>query len=355
VADGKIRRINEGKQRIVYLEILRVIAIFGVLFCHTGSEGMHHYLETENRINYWLGVFLASVSQYCIPLFFMISGVLLLRREESISYVLRHRVFKIALVTVFVVLVQYYLNYRRNPAIGFDRKTYLRLLYEGTAAVPHWFLYSYISFLLVLPFLQRLVKIIPEKSWFLYVFLVWEVLNGLFPILEYYQEWGGSKLEMPMFGNVIVWAMLGYFVEYCSEDIFYKKDNLIFLTVVSAVLAAETMHMNDISIPVRQSAVYGGLFAPVYALLVFAVVRYLCYQYNMPAALEKFFCFAGAGVFGTYLMEGELRAFFHPVYVALNTRIYAYPAAFVWIGVCVAAGIVLSNLFRLIPVVGKLI
>lgn len=355
MGDGKIRRINERKQKIVYLEILRVIAIFGVIFCHTGSEGLHHYLETANRLNYWAGIFLVSVSQYCIPLFFMISGVLLLRREESISYVLRHRVLKISLVTVLVVLMQYYLNYRREPAIGFDRKTYLRLVYEGTAAVPHWFLYSYLSFLLVLPFLQRLVKIIPEKSWFLYIFLVWEALNGLLPIVEFYQGWAGSKLEMPMFGNVIVWAMLGYFVEYCSEDIFYRKENLILLTVVSALLAAETMHMNDISLPENHIAAYGGLFAPVYALLVFAAVRYLCYQWSMPGALEKFFCFAGAGVFGTYLIEGELRELFHPVYVALNTRIYAYPAAFVWVGVCAAAGILLSNLFRRLPVVGKLI
>lgn len=54
-------------------------------------------------------------------------------------------------------------------------------------------------------------------------------------------------------------------------------------------------------------------------------------------------------------IEGPLREIFYFVYLALNTRIYSYPATFVWVLVCVAAGILVANLFKRIPVIGRLI
>lgn len=350
-------KAEKGKfeKRKVYLDILRVIAILGVLFCHTGSAGFHHYQETENITNYWIGIFLFSTVQYCIPLFFMITGALLINREESISYVYKHRVLRMVLVIFLIVLFQYYWNYKNNPAIGFDRKTYFRIVFEGSAATPHWFLYAYLSFLLILPFLQRLVKVIPDKSWFLYVFLAHEVINGFFPILAYYQEWGKTKLELPMFPEIIVCSLMGYFIECRSEDIFYKKRNVMIVIAASFLLTLEIMHVNHISIPEKHVATFGAEFAAFYAIAIFVTVRYICHRWNMPAVLKKIFCFGGVGVFGTYLFEGQLRDFFYPVYTALQTRIYAYPACFVWILTCVLAGIIISNIVKRIPFVGKLI
>ena len=347
--------MSEKKPKIVYFEILRVIAIFGVLFCHTGDCGIHHYLETENRLNYWFGIFAVSISQYCVPLFFMITGALLLNRQESIRHVLRHRVLKMSIVTFLAVLMQYLWNHRTEPRMGFDRKQYLRIVYEGGAATPQWFLYTYLSFLLILPFLQRMVKAIPERSWFLYLFAAWEVINGLFPIIAYYQEWGESPLELPMFGNAVICSVLGYFVECCTGDIFYKGKNVFRAFVVVSLLAAETMYMNHISLSREQYAAYCGLFAPAFAFLIYIVVRYACYHRQCPETLAKIFRFAGGGVFGVYLIEGPLREIFYFVYLALNTRIYSYPATFVWVLVCVAAGILAANLFKRIPVIGRLI
>lgn len=340
---------QKSGKKIAYLEILRVIAIWGVLFCHTGYDGIHHYMMTENGINYWLGLALVSLSQYCVPLFFMITGALLLKKEESISYVFRHRTLKLILTTFVVVLLQCLWNYMLNPAIGFNMQIYFSSVFEGSAATPHWFLYEYISLLLVLPFLQRLARVIPDKSWFLYIFLTHEVINGFFPILAYYQHWGDSKLTLPA---VAVNCLMGYYLENCSGDLFYKKKNIAALVMVTLLLLAETMHINHISIPEQQLATFSGSFASAFALTLFVLVRYLCHRWQMRPALEKIFCFAGEGVFGTYLFEGQLRYIFHPIYVLLNTRIYSYPATFVWIAACVLTGILITNIVKRIPAVG---
>lgn len=349
------KKRNDKDKKMVYLEVLRVIAIILVFFNHTGQDGIHHYMLTDNKINYMFGIFLASVAQCCIPVFFMITGALLLKREESIGYVFRHRVLRMVVVTALAVLFQYYYNYCRNPAIGFDARNYFRILYEKGASTPQWFLYAYISFLLVLPFLQRLVKILPDERWFLYLLLAYGVINDFFPILAYHQEWGKTILELPMFPQAIVCSMIGYFVECRSGEIFCKKKNVLIVLLVALLLAAESVHVNYMSAQEKDMVQYGYLFVIVYAAAIFVTVRYLCRRWNMPKALEKLFCFLGGGVFGAYLMEGQLQEFFHPIYVFLNTRIQSYPAIFAQIAVSVAAGILITNLLKCIPFMRKLL
>lgn len=351
-----VRTGRKGKrvEKTVYLEILRLIAIFGVFFCHTGYDGAHHYMRTDNAVNYWFGIFLFSISQFCVPLFFMITGALLLKREESIGYVYKHRVLKMVAVTSLAVLFQYICNCIRNPNQEFEGKTYFRILFEGGASNQQWFLYAYISLMLCLPFLQRLVKALPDNSWFLVLFLVYEIIADFFPILAYYQKWGSIPVEMAMFPRSIVCCMLGYYLECCSEDAFYKRKNLLIFFGVFILLTIISMHMNHVSIPGNELAEYGGLFAMGYAAFFYVTVRYFCSRWDMPGFLGKIFCFAGGGAFGAYLMEGELQKLFHPIYDYLNTRIQSYPAIFVQILVCVLTGIVIANLLKRIPVVGKL-
>lgn len=342
------------KEKIVYLEILRVLAIFGVLLCHTESAGVHHYTETANNLNFWIGIFLASVTQCCIPLFFMITGAVLLNREESIAYVYKHRVLKIAIVILLASPMQYLWLYRGHWD-SMELKGFLQLLYEGSTAMPLWFLFAYLSLLMVLPFLQRLVKVIPDNSWFLYLILLWCLFNDLLTIPEYYLDWNHTRLDLPILENYVLASLMGYFVEHRSGELFLKKKNIFILIGISGLLTALSMYVNYTTLSQSMYVTMGNLFVPVYALTVFVVVRYICHFRKMPVLLEKVVCFAGAGTFGTYLIEIQLRDFFFPIYVALGPKIHAYPAAFVWVGVCVLVGILLANLFKRIPVVGKLI
>ena len=115
------------------------------------------------------------------------------------------------------------------------------------------------------------------------------------------------------------------------------------------------MYVNYTTLSESRFITMGNLFTNVYALTVFVIVRYICHSRKIPALMEKIICFAGAGAFGTYLIEIQLRDFFFPVYETLGPKIHAIPAAFVWVGVCVLVGVLLSNLFKKIPVVGRLI
>ena len=114
----------------------------------------------------------------------MVSGSLLLPKEESIRYVFRHRVLRMVLVLVLFSFFQYlFLIFKGLDA--FDFPYFLTRLYTGDCFSPaYWFLYSYTGMLMMLPFLRKLVKSM-TKNQFLYLFLLIFILRGVMPILQY--------------------------------------------------------------------------------------------------------------------------------------------------------------------------
>ena len=157
-----------------------------------------------------------------------------------------------------------------------------------------------------------------------------------------------------MFGDAVLYSMLGYFVECCTEDFFYKGKNVFWTFIIVSLLVAGTMYMNHTTLDGHYAA-YGSALAPVFSFLIYITVRYICCHWRCPVILEKGFLFAGSGVFGVYLMEGPLRETFYFIYLVLNTRIYSYPATFVWIFTCIVTGILITNLLKKVPVIGKLL
>lgn len=343
------------KEKKTYLEIIRVIAIFFVLYCHTGDSGQEFYRYTFNPLNYWTSLILVPLSHVCVPLFFMVTGACLLQREETFGYVYRHRVLRMILVIVVTTLIQYYLNYRENPAIGFTLNSFLYVFYCGGAIVQQWFLYTYLGLLLILPILQRLVQSVPKNSWFAYIFMLYLVIYGICPVLEYFIGWGNVGIAIPMLTQGTFYCIMGYYIVHRSGDFFLKGSTILAGTGLFTVTTVFNAYLNHDMYRRFGNAGFLDIFLPIYASVIFTVVRFVCTIYHMPVFWEKIICFLGAGVFGTYLFEKQLREILYPVFEWLNPRIHTYPSMVIYLLCCVGVGIVLSNLIKKIPVVGKLL
>ena len=71
-------------KRIDYFDILRAVAIIGVVSIHASSG----YIESSNdNISLVRGMYLIfnKLTRFCVPLFFMISGALFLDCKKDIS------------------------------------------------------------------------------------------------------------------------------------------------------------------------------------------------------------------------------------------------------------------------------
>lgn len=69
------------QKRKTYIDVLRIMGTLMIMFNHTSTFGFALYTVRTQGILYWLYLFLAILVKVAVPIFFMISGGLLLERE----------------------------------------------------------------------------------------------------------------------------------------------------------------------------------------------------------------------------------------------------------------------------------
>ena len=68
------------KNRIYYLDILRVIACLFVILIHSSAQ---YVIENVGSLNFWTGNIIDGLSRVAVPIFVMISGALLLDKNYN--------------------------------------------------------------------------------------------------------------------------------------------------------------------------------------------------------------------------------------------------------------------------------
>ncbi len=141
-------------RRKTWLDMLRILASF--LVCYNHSHGFEMVLGgwEPYDLSCWAGLLFDAFTTVNIPLFFMISGALLLDKEESWETLFRKRIFRfLILLTGFSVLI-----YVGKPPQEASFGDFVRRFLGGEITISYWYLYAYLSFLLVLPFLRRIAR-----------------------------------------------------------------------------------------------------------------------------------------------------------------------------------------------------
>ncbi len=135
-----------GSKRVAYLDILRIVACVAVIFIHFETYMYRNGEFMSGR--YLVSIFMDSASRFSVPVFMMISGALLLKKDIPFSVIIRKYVLKMALILVAWNII-YALYYKDVSLIS---------LLLGHFHL--WYLYVLIGIYLILPFL----KVITDKK-----------------------------------------------------------------------------------------------------------------------------------------------------------------------------------------------
>lgn len=74
-----------SNNRLIYLDILRLIAIFAVVVQHTSN--LIVYYESVGSYEWWIGHIFNSMTRFLgVPVFLLITGLLLLDNQKKESY-----------------------------------------------------------------------------------------------------------------------------------------------------------------------------------------------------------------------------------------------------------------------------
>lgn len=339
----------------VWVDVIRTIAIFAVVLVHVTAPIT---LEFGNVAawNWHVGNALDSLARPCVPLFFMISGYLLLGRDEPAAIFFRKRLTRIAAPMIFWSL--FYLIFTNRNAFSALQWTDLTDLLTSPAEYHLWFLYALIAVYLLVPLL-RLLVLKTNANALQFITLIWLTLASIGPTLEW---WGIEK----DFGSVaLLLGYTGYALAGYALGTLKLTRTYIATAAVVAVISYITITWGTWSASVRSSAFapdiynYVGPIVIVYSCALFVLLRGVCQKFlaTPPPSLNRAIQWASGLSFGVYLIHAAvLELLFKsglslfnifgpsPLLASLSTTITT-----------LAISTVLIALTRRIPVLGRFI
>ena len=192
-----------SRERNYNIELLRVISCLLVVCIHVSNVYSRGYGEVSGG-TYLFSLMTNCFSRVAVPIFFMISGYLLLDENVSLRKSV-HRVVHTIVVLVFWSVLYYFWNI----AYWGDRYDF-KTLFEDPVKKHLWFLYAILGMYIALPFFQLLFKKMSRRL-MEYFFLLWVFFLTLYYVLAL------ADMEftymVPMVGNS---SYLGYSVNTIS-------------------------------------------------------------------------------------------------------------------------------------------
>lgn len=198
--------------RYEYMDWLRVLAIFTVVGIHVASKITSTAPPDEGLWQF--ANLIAAALRWCVPIFFMISGALLLTRKHElpIGTFLNKRLTKV--VIPLLAWSAIYITYKilqRGESYSFSEA--IQLVLTDEVYYHLWFLYVIIGLYLMAPFLKMLVEKMTRKQ-FLYFLGLWFLFSGLLPFIPKFLDYRPA-FTAGMFDPYIGYFMLGaYLVIY---------------------------------------------------------------------------------------------------------------------------------------------
>lgn len=351
-------QLNNNKRK-VHLDLLRLLAIFLVIFNHTGNCG---YMLFTAEMKSPISLVYMMTSIFCkisVPIFFMISGALLLKKEESLKQLFVKRILRIIIVLFLISIPYYYWLHRDN---GVDVFSFIKWIYSNSASTSLWYLYSYIALLLMLPFLRSMVKNM-KKQEFIYLIIGFIVFVGFLPCLEYL-VFNQTKLIHESFSPVlfmtqnVFFALVGYFFEHIYDNVNNKRF-LIIISIFSLLAILFTCFMTYYQAQIGdrtplQLECFFDSFICIPSISVYLLMK----QISKKIKNERIIIIIsviGSSVFGVYLIEKIVRAAVDNVYYLFLPYLGSFISSFIWCAAVLCVSLMIIIPLKHIPIISKIV
>ena len=230
------------------INFLRSLACFLVILMHT--SGPNFYNSWGDKY-WWAANFFNSFTHVCIPLFFMISGSLLLGKEEPLGAYFKKRILRIVPPLVFWGL--FYLLYLQHNG---KMVNWGNDMLASPPMYHLWYLYAILGFYAFLPVIRKFVLYsrLSEVWWFI---ATWFIVGSVWPTaLSLYSDTqcGFNRLGMlsniyhlEYFGGYLGYFVLGFGLSKLKGN--FKTGMLAYVSLSILTMALVYMQSKKIGVP----------------------------------------------------------------------------------------------------------
>lgn len=301
------------KERVIYIDILRILATFAVVLLHSASS---FWYTNPTTINWQFSNFYDGLVRWCVPMFVTISGALFLRDNKERSNIkseykkiISKNIFRIlTALIIWSIAYKIYTDIANNSAVL--NKEFIKLflkIFVYPIYYHLWFLYLIIGLYILAPLLKIFTKNATkqEVEIFLILFLTFGLgLNLANSLLEFF---GFSPIyfnkNLPELGGYIGYFIAGfYFTNFtlskkCRKYLYILAFIFVLFTITGTSL---------LSIHIKRTEILYQNLTPHTAFITFAIfvfVKDKFYHYNFSQKASNLIVKTSLLTFGIYLIH----------------------------------------------------
>lgn len=345
--------IRMQKKKILYLDILRIIASLAVIAIHVAAQNWNSY--TVDTFEWGAFNFFNSMSRWAVPVFCMISGALFLDCDRNVKIKKLYSKNILRMVISFTVWSVFYLF------LIYDVKTLSITEIIKTVCTGNyhmWYIFLIIGFYALVPVLR---KISATKESSLYFIIISIIVTFIIPAITLLPKLGWtSAIISKAFLNLTLgytpyFFMGHYIVKY---DIKKKFKNLIYLLgIMSAVLIpAGTLVVSQLKGKFYgEFYSYDSLTVLFQSLFVFVLVKDIFEGKSFSKGTEKVISSLSKDTFGVYMVHVFSIIFIERMFRFESVTINPYIAIPVIVIGSYIISEIISFILNRIPIVNKYI
>jgi surface polysaccharide O-acyltransferase-like enzyme len=198
------------QQRVEYFDYLRFAATAAVIVLHCAAPLLYQFNEISS-VYWWTGHVYDSFTRWCVPIFFMISGALLLNpaKEEPIHRFFKKRSAKVLIPFIGWSIIYFFVQIKDgNLEPGFQNFFHAFL---GDKIYYHlWFMYVIIAMYLITPIFRIFIQHATRRQ-IEYFLILWFVVTSIFSLIAKFYEIQIAIEVLPATGY-IGYFILGYYL-----------------------------------------------------------------------------------------------------------------------------------------------
>ena len=221
-------------KRIFYYDVLRALAIIGIVFCHVSVS----YVSRDiNNPNLYISVFFDCFRDFSIPIFVMLSGSLLIGKKDTLVKFFKKRLSRLFLpflfwVLVYIVFTSLFLNH------GFSIDNAIKILFgtAGTLGVHFWFVWMIIIAYIGIFIINKIIQMQPFniENFNRKFITILAMLSVIYIGLSHYHLFNPYSPRLTYYISFLAYIIIGYFLAKC--DFLERRIDRKYLIIITALL-----------------------------------------------------------------------------------------------------------------------
>lgn len=244
-----------------YIDYLRVISMLSVVMIHICTTAMTDFSDGIGTYKGALFVSATNLLRFAVPVFFMISGALLLnpKKEISLGKLLKKYILKYACVILIFcwafALIEIVFD-KHDIQFAYFLQSFLNMLLGKTWA-HMWYMYALLGVMLILPILRWTAKMAEGRD-ITYLIVVFGIFLSILPFLNRAVDFN-IGIQFPIISVYLFHMLLGYWIDTGIIRWSNKISGIIIATCCALLVVAsyadviwsiETSFIGDYSSPI---------------------------------------------------------------------------------------------------------